>query len=266
MKYICVLSLGAGVQSSTLALMCAAGVFGRVPDAAIFADTQWEPKAVYEWLALLETLLPFPVFRVSRGNLRDAVYRNRNATGQRFASIPWFVLNQDWTKGMGRRQCTREYKIEPIREKVRELMGYSRGQRVKTKAEVWIGISTDEATRAKPSPDAWQTNVWPLLDLGYSRKDCLLWLDLNFPQLPSPPKSACIGCPFHSDAHWAAMKADDPESWNDAVAADAAIRHQPKFRGLQFAHRSLAPLDRVVFKGQDTRDHFDNECEGICGV
>jgi hypothetical protein len=44
------LSLGAGVQSTTLLLM---SVYGDLPklDAAIFADTGWEPKRVYEHLA-----------------------------------------------------------------------------------------------------------------------------------------------------------------------------------------------------------------------
>lgn len=38
-----VLSLGAGVQSTTLALMAAHGEIGPMPDCAIFADTGWEP-------------------------------------------------------------------------------------------------------------------------------------------------------------------------------------------------------------------------------
>lgn len=46
-----ILSLGAGVQSTTLALMAAHGEIGAMPDCAIFADTGWEPKAVYEHLA-----------------------------------------------------------------------------------------------------------------------------------------------------------------------------------------------------------------------
>lgn len=46
-----ILSLGAGVQSTTLALMAAHGEIGPMPDCAIFADTGWEPKAVYEHLA-----------------------------------------------------------------------------------------------------------------------------------------------------------------------------------------------------------------------
>jgi hypothetical protein len=39
-----VLSLGAGVQSSTMALMAAKGEIIPMPDCAIFADTGAEPK------------------------------------------------------------------------------------------------------------------------------------------------------------------------------------------------------------------------------
>lgn len=41
-----VLSLGAGVQSSTIALMAAAGEITPMPDAAIFADTSAEAGTV----------------------------------------------------------------------------------------------------------------------------------------------------------------------------------------------------------------------------
>ena len=37
-----ILSLGAGVQSSVVLLMSIKGILPRL-DAAIFADTQWEP-------------------------------------------------------------------------------------------------------------------------------------------------------------------------------------------------------------------------------
>jgi len=46
-----VLSLGAGVQSSTMALMAAKGEITPMPDCAIFADTQAEPQSVYDsWI------------------------------------------------------------------------------------------------------------------------------------------------------------------------------------------------------------------------
>ena len=48
-----VISLGAGVQSSTMMFLAYDGVIKNV-DAAIFADTGNEPKAVYEYLELLK--------------------------------------------------------------------------------------------------------------------------------------------------------------------------------------------------------------------
>ena len=51
-----VLSLGAGVQSSTLALMIEKGEIPMV-DCAIFADVKGEPQEVYKWLDWLETEL-----------------------------------------------------------------------------------------------------------------------------------------------------------------------------------------------------------------
>ena len=67
------LSLGAGVQPTTLDLMAAHGAVGPMPDCAIFADTGWEPRAVYEHLDWLMSpnVLPFSVFIVGLGNMRD---------------------------------------------------------------------------------------------------------------------------------------------------------------------------------------------------
>src|SRR5690348_6925302 len=114
-----VLSLGAGVQSSTLALMIAAGEVEPV-DCAIFADTQSEPRAVYEWLDWLERQLPFPVHRVSKGSLRQNILDS--VAGGRFAGAPFYTTS-DTPRGGGmlRRQCTREFKVEPITKKLREL-------------------------------------------------------------------------------------------------------------------------------------------------
>lgn len=82
-----ILSLGAGVQSTTLALMAAHGEIDRV-DCAIFADTQSEPKAVYDHLERLRAALPFPVYIVSKGSLRqeliDASEGRSGAWGRRY--------------------------------------------------------------------------------------------------------------------------------------------------------------------------------------
>jgi hypothetical protein len=258
-----VISLGAGVQSTTMALMAAEGECGFVDvDCAIFADTGWEPKAVYEHLDRLEKALPFPVYRVSAGDLRQHTLDRSNTTGGRFAAIPWHMRMPNGKRAMGRRQCTKEYKLRPIQRKIVDLLG---GRRPKGGCEVWIGISWDEAIRRRPSQVQYITNRWPLLEREMHRRHCLAWLAAHG---WTAPKSACIGCPFHDDDQWRAIRSV-PAEWADAIAVDRAIRKQPGFRGEQFAHRDLKPLDEVDLSTAE--DHgqlnlFNNECEGMCGV
>lgn len=262
-----VLSLGAGVQSSTLALMIAAGEVPMV-DCAIFADTQWEPRKVYEWLDWLEKQLPFPVHRVTNGNLRQNVLESKNTTGGRFATVPWHIQNPDGSYGIGRRQCTSEYKLMPLRRKKRELLGYAKGARIPLgSCHTLIGISLDEYQRMKPSTDPWDTSLWPLIELRMTRDDCLGWLRRH--GFPTPAKSSCIGCPYHSRAEWLTIKAD-PVSWADALEIDEAIREPVRgMRGQQFMHSSRKPLAEVDLSTAEDHgqvDLFNNECEGLCGT
>jgi hypothetical protein len=261
MSELTVISLGAGVQSTTMALMAAHGEITPMPDCAIFADTGWELKTVYEHLDWLEMVLPFPVFHVSAGDLRaDVLARSKTAAG-RIAAVPWYMLLPNGRDAMGRRQCTKEYKLRPIQKKIVELMG---GRRPRGGTAMWVGISLDEAMRMKPSRVQYIVNRWPLVEARMKRSDCLRWLEAH--GYPVPPKSSCIGCPFHSDAQWRSLT---PAEFADAVEVDRAIRHQPGFRGSQFMHRSLKPLDEVDFSTAEDRGQLDlflNECEGMCGV
>lgn len=264
------LSLGAGVQSTTLALMAAAGEIGPMPDCAIFADTQWEPRAVYEHLDRLEKALPFPVYRVSGGSIRVSIERQAGSAKDRFAAVPWWTTGADGRAALGQRQCTKDFKLLPIARKQRELLGYAKGQRIPVgSVEVWIGISTDEAQRMKPAWNKWQVNVWPLIERNMSRTNCREWLARAG---WSAPKSACIGCPFHDDAAWRKMRDESPEEWMDAIAVDEMIRDGGQRRGMrgqQFAHRSLVPLADADLRSDLQRGQlslFGNECEGMCGV
>ena len=170
---------------------------------------------------------------------------------------------------MIRRQCTSDYKIVPIRRKVRELAGLTRRRSPDAPVvEQWIGISLDEVVRMKPSREAWQINRWPLIEQRMSRRDCLAWLRRH--DYPEPPKSACIGCPFHDDARWRFMRDHDTDAWIDAVEVDRAIRSGLRgIRGQVFLHRSGVPLDRADLSTAADHGQLDlwpNECEGMCGV
>lgn len=265
-----VLSLGAGVQSTTLALMAARGEI-EAPDCAIFADTGWEPAAVYTHLAWLEAQLPFPVHHVAGGNIRDDIIAGNTERHGRFSSVPWYLRLPDGKAGMGRRQCTTHYKVEPIRRKIRDLLG--KGARdfiAPASVEMWIAISRDEAQRAKPSRRRYIVHKHLLLEMRMSRAGCLGWLAER--QYPRPPKSACVGCPFHDDEQWDGLA---PEERADANALDLLIRnggHARGIRGQQFMHDSLRPLGEIDFAALIAKGKrqgvlsFGAECEGMCGV
>ncbi len=171
--------------------------------------------------------------------------------------------------GMIRRQCTTEYKVKPIQRKVRAFLGITRKRSPAVPVvEQWIGISLDEAIRMKPSREPWLRNRWPLVEMGMTRQDCLRWLEKH--QYPLPPKSACIGCPFHSDSCWREIRDQDPQGWDDAVAVDKAIRTGLRgIRGEVYLHRSAVPLDQADISNAADHGQLDlwpNECEGMCGV
>ena len=255
------LSLGAGVQSSTLLLLA---VHGEIEPftAAVFADTGWEPSAVYRQVRRLRRLAEpagIPIIRVSAGNIRaDAL-----DPAHRFASIPLYCLSPQGRRGMARRQCTSEYKLKPIRAEIRRRLGYPHPARIPAGlvAEMIIGISLDEIMRARDADVAYMRNTFPLLDLGWRRADCRTYLDQH--GLGDTPKSSCLGCPFHDDTFWTDLKTRHPGEWANVVAFDHAIRHGSAratsaghpLRGRFFLHRQRVPLDQVVLRprpGQDS--------------
>lgn len=256
-----VISLGAGVQSTTMALMAAHGEITPMPDCAIFADTGAEPQAVYDHLAWLMSpnVLPFPVHIVSGGNLRDKIVQAMKGEARLDSRPPFFTEKG----GPLNRQCTTKHKIDPIRRKVQEL-------RDGADVEQWIGISIDEASRMKPARDPWSINRWPLIEQRISRIDCLAWIDKH--HYPTPPKSACTFCPYRNTQHWRQMKANDPGSWRDAIEIDRLIRNGLPGERKQhrlFVHYSAKPLEDVDFSRPEDHgqiDLFNNECEGMCGV
>jgi len=265
-----VVSFGAGVQSTVMLLMAVRHEIGPMPDAVIFADTGWEPNAVYmhlEWCKGELTRLTNGAVKlhvVSAGNIREDHLAGLNTTGQRFASMPLYTAGGE---GMGRRQCSQEYKIAPVRKKVRALLGVTKGKRVPKGVivEQWIGISTDELQRLKDSRDKWCQHRWPLIEARMSRADCYAWFAKHYPGQPLA-KSACLGCPFQDNARWRNLKRTDLKGWADAVGFDDKIRYCGKSDEQQFVHRSGTPLATADLDDDKTMDLFQGECEGVCGV
>ena len=255
-----VLSLGAGVQSTTIALMAARGEI-PAPDCAIFADTGDEPKAVYAHLAWLSSpgVLPFPIHTVTCPRGLEEAFR----AGDDEARIPYFVGKG----GLGGRQCTRNFKIRPIRRKIRELLGVGpRGYVAPNSVESWVGISTDEIERIKPSGCKFIHNRHILVEARMNRQGCYTWLEER--QYRIPPKSRCKFCPYQGNEGWRGLKETD--EWAETVELDGWLREPAqvaRFRGEVFLHASRVPLiDADLTAKLADADLFGQECEGICGV
>lgn len=259
------ISLGAGEQSTALALMAAEGIIPGC-DGAVFADTNGEPDEVYRHLMILQLVCAaygFPVHRVSRGNIEDDALD----TERRFASMPLYTRDAKGKVGMLRRQCSSEYKVKEVHRKARELVGAKRPPA--GAIEMWVGISTDEAHRMKPSGKQYVVNRWPLIELGMSRADCRRFNQSR--GFFDVPKSACIVCPYTDRARWRDMQVRRPDEFETAVQFERDIHKSPRFRSDDvFLTRYAKPLDEVDFRSEEEAGQmvfgFDAECEGVCGV
>lgn len=272
-----VMSNGGGIQSSTLIMMMCVGDLPWV-DHIINADPGDESEATYRHLEWLDAQVRrysngrVLTHTVSRGGRLSDRIRNRAAgrgvlNNDRFVSAPFYTLGGKGGRGgQGKRQCTREFKIEPLEKKERDLLGFLPKQRIpRGSCEVWIGISTDEVVRAGAAFTSWTVNRYPLLEKRLSRRDCVAWLEGH--GFPVPPKSACIYCPYKSNAEWRWLRDNDPKAWADAVEIDRLIRNTPGMREQEFLHRDRVPLDEVDLRtDEEAGQGMLMVCEAGCGL
>jgi hypothetical protein len=145
-----ILSLGAGVQSTTVYLLAMDGALHL--DAAVFADTQDEPQAVYKHLEWLKSLRGPPIYVRSKGRLSSALTTVESAKygkPTRFAAVPFFTKGADGEIGQTRRQCSREYKVEVVERCIRrDILGLQPRHRTPKTIEVhqYFGISLADST------------------------------------------------------------------------------------------------------------------------
>lgn len=255
-----VFSNGGGVQSSAIMAMIEQGDLPR-PDLVIFADTGDEPPWVLDAIRKHQRIMPISIVRRPRSLSDDARF------GQfRFISMPIYIM-EDGKRSMMRRQCTNEFKIQPINDFIIDRliqMGHAKvvhttkgPRRVIDKTiqvEVIQGISLDEFQRANFPRGAgqpqWQINSYPLIDKRMTRQAALAYLAER--GYPTPQKSSCIFCPFHDDDYWRFLKTDHPALFRRACLFDHWLRRggkkrAPKLRGEMYLHRSCKPLWDVDF-------------------
>jgi hypothetical protein len=142
----------------------------------------------------------------------------------------------------GNRNCTVHFKIKPIARWIKaNAPGCTLGK----------GISTDEPHRATPArEDDCYDSAYPLIELGYSRSDCLRLV--KEAGLPQPPKSACWFCPYQTTNKWTELKRERPALFDSAVAMERALNQKRESLGKDRIYLSGAgatrgqPLDMVI--------------------
>ena len=227
-------SYGGGKQSAAIAALIIRGDLPR-PDAIVMSDTERERSSTYRYLdevinpALAAIDLSVTVIRKSEYATVDLYSKNGDVL------IPAYsTLTKEVTKLPT--YCSNEWK----RRVVMRWMA-ANGYRP---AEMWLGISTDEAHRMKDSDTGWLTHRYPLIDLLMSREDCKrIVAEMGWPEAP---KSTCWMCPHLSDDTWREMRRDDPQDFEKAIHLERGIHERDN---QIFLHRSGKPLDAVEFDG-----------------
>ena len=171
--------------------------------------------------------------------------------------------------GIGRRECTHRYKVRPLYQKARELVGYPKGRPPVGIVQMYLGITRDEAHRMRDARVLYVQNNYPLIDKGWRRRDCMVWHKLHYPRR-TLTSSSCIGCPYHNAKHWHDIKHNRPDEWRDAVDADRRVRTVGAGDVKHYLHRSATPLEHAItdepLPDDLQEDLFSDECEGMCGL
>lgn len=286
MKTYRVLNLGAGVQSTVVALMIHKRIIPPV-DCAIFADVQEEPKSVYDhlhWL-IAEVAPSFPVLVRTAGRLGDAITTGRlHRKGH--SNIPAFTFNQSTGAiAIMPRRCTSDFKVDVVEGAIRrEILGLKPRQRWPKGVVVHqlFGLSLEECGRAGRVTRSFNDGprkgraipVFPLIEMEMTRRTCVKWLtEYGVPH--TVERSACVFCPYKSNAEWQKLKSNAAE-FARAVEIDRMLRsqnlaHRNGMRSLQYLHRSCIPLEEIDFRTAEERGDqgilgFMSECQGMCGV
>ena len=232
-----ILSFGAGMQSTALALMsCENAVckkkkkpYPLVPiyDAVIFCDLGLEPPWVKEQMEFTRRSCESAgiFFHV----LDTPLYQDftQNFGERRTISIPWWTLKEDGHKSRMPRNCTLDYKVNEITKYVRwELLGYKKGQWLRpadVKAhEMHMGFSAEESRRCHENPHKLFINKFPLVEMGLTRADNYKYI-LEVWGLDTKA-SACAFCPFHRNYFFQYIRKNEPKTYQEIVAMDHLLR------------------------------------------
>jgi hypothetical protein len=258
-------SYGAGVQSTAMLVLAAQGkieprlfIFANVGDDSEHPDSLGyfreiaTPYAAEHGIELVEVQRTW-----KRGERAGTTETLRSRLDRGRSAIP---VRRTVDGPPMSRSCTADFKVAPIGDELRR-----RGATADNPARVALGISTDEIERAKPGIDPrspYQERVYPLLDLGLRRVDCMEIIEAA--GLPVPVKSSCFFCPFHSNEAWRLLARNEPHLFAEAQQIEATLSAKSSDGRPVYLTRHGKPLGDAIDTSQGSFDSIDGCDSGWC--
>lgn len=240
-----ILSCGAGMQSTALALMSCANKLikenrangfnftyhEKVPiyDVVLFCDLGLEPSWVMNQVTFIQQACEWAgiPFYILKSNLYEDYLNDFGK--KRVVSIPFWSVDEEGKKGKMMRNCTLDYKITLMQNFVRwQLLGYKKGSRTKPEDikahEMHLGFSKEEEHRCKENPHKMFINKFPLCEMNLVRADNYAYIKDVWGL--DTKASACCFCPFHTNYFFDFIRKNNQEEYEKTVEFDQLLEDQ----------------------------------------
>lgn len=148
----------------------------------------------------------------------------------------------------GFKSCSVKFKISPQNKYCNNWLPAKEKWSQGTKIKKFIGFDADEAHRVKDFNDKKYDYVYPLIDWGMGRDECLEVIDNT--GLPRPGKSACFFCPSSKPYEVRALMLVHPHLAQRALA----IEDQAELTSIRGLGRSFSWKNLLA-----TSDMFDDQ-------
>lgn len=254
-----VFSHGGGVQGSAICALIANGRL-PVPAVAVIADTGRESSPVWRYFDRYTK----PALKTAGVPLIERLPHSFDGTGWNTVDIysgkdgktnllPMYTsYGGGEREGMYPKYCSSKWKRRPVERFLRSI-GI-------TEADMWIGFSVDEATtRARIDLKAKFRDVYPLIEYGISRGDCVAIIrEAGWPQAP---RSACTHCPYRNKEEWLEQRENEPQDHMAAIQLERQLRKNDPH---VYLHRSCVPLDQVDWDAEPDTNYKPGCQSGMC--
>jgi len=219
-------SCGGGVDSVAIAALICSGKLPK-PDLALMTDCGYEKESTLNYVNNI-VIPELSKSGIILNIVKTTDFVSNEIIRNGYVMIPAFHHDGKKIKRF-KNACN-------LRWKVHVAYKWIRSQGVKH-CHNWIGYAADEARRVGPSGRRWLKQVYPLIDLGLSRSDCIEVIKAQ--GWPVPERSACFMCPQQTDQSWLNMKRERPTEWKRAIEIEQEIQH---VKPGVYLRKSLRPL------------------------